>query len=197
MTEILVLYHSRHGSVANMANRVARGVEEVSGATARLRTVPRVSPVTEAVADPIPSDGPPYAEPEDLAECNGLILGSPGRFGNMSASLKYFLEQTSSQWMAGALQGKPAGVFASTSSLHGGQESTLLSMMLPLLHHGMIISGIPYSEGDLAKTRTGGTPYGATHVSGLDSQPELSDEEARLCRALGRRVADLAIKLAG
>lgn len=195
MTEILILFHSRHGSTAEMAKKIARGVEEIPQVVACLRTVPEISAVSEAVENDIPDDGPPYVELDDLNRCNGLILGSPGRFGNMSAPLKYFLEQTSNLWLAGSLSGKPAGVFTSTSSLHGGQESTLLSMMLPLLHHGMIISGIPYSEPDLLKTQTGGTPYGATHVSGSDSQANLSDEEARLCRALGQRVATLGKQL--
>jgi len=195
MTEILVLFHSRHGSTAEMAKKIARGVEEIPEVTACLRTVPEISTVSEAVESEIPDDGPPYVELDDLSRCDGLVLGSPGRFGNMSAPLKYFLEQTSNLWLAGALAGKPAGVFTSTSSLHGGQESTLLSMMLPLLHHGMLISGIPYSEPDLLKTQTGGTPYGATHVSGSDSLPTLSDEEARLCRALGQRVATLGKQL--
>ncbi len=195
MPEILILYHSRHGSTSAMARKIAHGVEQHPGAIACLRTVPSVSAVSEATASEIPDDGPPYAELDDLQRCDGLILGSPGRFGNMSAPLKYFLEQTSNLWLAGALQGKPAGVFAATSSLHGGQESTLLSMMLPLLHHGMILAGLPYSETDLLKTTTGGTPYGATHVSGSDSQAQLSDEESRLCIALGKRIARLADKL--
>lgn len=195
MTEILILYHSRHGSTAKMATKIARGVEETPGVIACLRTVPEISTVIEAVENDIPESGAPYVELDDLSRCDGLILGSPGRFGNMSAPLKFFLEQTSNLWLSGALSGKPAGVFTSTSSLHGGQESTLLSMMLPLLHHGMLISGIPYSEPDLLKTQTGGTPYGATHVSGTDSQANLSDEEVRLCRALGKRIAGIATRL--
>lgn len=195
MTEILILYHSRHGSTAKMATKIARGVEETPGVIACLRTVPEISTVIEAVENDIPESGAPYVELDDLSRCDGLILGSPGRFGNMSAPLKFFLEQTSNLWLSGALSGKPAGVFTSTSSLHGGQESTLLSMMLPLLHHGMLISGIPYSEPDLLKTQTGGTPYGATHVSDTDSQANLSDEEVRLCRALGKRIAGIATRL--
>ncbi len=197
MTEILVLYYSRHGATAAMAQQVARGVEEVSGAQARLRTVPAVSTVCEAVEDEIPASGPPYAGHEDLRECAGLILGSPTRFGNMAAAMKYFIDSTSDVWLSGALAGKPAGVFTSTSSLHGGQESTLLSMMLPLLHHGMLISGLPYAETDLMHTTTGGTPYGPSHVAGADNKNPLSEEEKRLCKALGRRVAEVAVKLGG
>ena len=194
MKEILVLYYSRHGNTAAMANKIARGVEE-SGVGACLRTVPSVSTTCEAADDSVPSSGPPYAELEDLARCDGLILGSPTHFGNMAAPLKYFLDQTSTLWLSGALSGKPAGVFTSTSSLHGGQETTLLSMMLPLFHHGMLISGLPYSEPGLLKTTMGGTPYGASHLAGIDSRLELSKDEARLCKALGRRVAALANKL--
>ncbi|HEX23224.1 MAG TPA: NAD(P)H:quinone oxidoreductase [Chromatiales bacterium] len=197
MAEILVLYYSRHGATAAMAQQIARGVEEVSGAQARLRTVPAVSSVCEAVEDDIPASGPPYANHDDLRECAGLILGSPTRFGNMATAMKYFIDSTSDVWLSGALAGKPAGVFTSTSSLHGGQESTLLSMMLPLLHHGMLISGLPYSEIDLMHTTTGGTPYGASHVAGADNKNPLSDEEKRLCKALGRRVAEVAVKLGG
>ncbi len=197
MAEILVLYYSRHGATAAMAQQIARGVEEVSGAQARLRTVPAVSTVCEAVEDEIPASGPPYAGHEDLRECAGLILGSPTRFGNMAAAMKYFIDSTSDVWLSGALAGKPAGVFTSTSSLHGGQESTLLSMMLPLLHHGMLISGLPYAETDLLHTTTGGTPYGPSHVAGADNKNPLSEEEKRLCKALGRRVAEVAVKLGG
>ncbi len=197
MAEILVLYYSRHGATAAMAQQITRGVEEVSGAQARLRTVPAVSTVCEAVEDDIPASGPPYADHDDLRECAGLILGSPTRFGNMASAMKYFIDSTSDVWLSGALAGKPAGVFTSTSSLHGGQESTLLSMMLPLLHHGMLISGLPYSETDLLHTTTGGTPYGASHVAGADNKNPLSDEEKRLCKALGRRVAEVAVKLGG
>ncbi len=197
MTEILVLYYSRHGATASMAQQIARGVEEVSGAQARLRTVPAVSSVCEAVEDDIPASGPPYADHDDLRDCHGLILGSPTRFGNMAAAMKYFIDTSSDVWLSGALAGKPAGLFTSTSSLHGGQESTLLSMMLPLLHHGMLISGLPYSETDLMHTTTGGTPYGASHVAGADNKNPLSEEEKRLCKALGRRVAEVAVKLAG
>ncbi len=193
--EILVLYYSRHGATAEMATYIARGVEERDGATARLRTVPAVSTVCEAVEDDIPSAGPPYAEMDDLADCQGLILGSPTRFGNMAAPMKYFIDQTSNLWLAGKMAGKPAAVFTSTSSLHGGQETTLLSMMLPLLHHGMLITGLPYSEPALLKTTTGGTPYGASHLAGIDSRNPLSDDEISLCRALGRRVADIALRL--
>jgi len=197
MREILILYYSRHGSVAGMARQVARGVDESGRVGARLRTVPAISSVCEATEDTIPATGPPYAQVADLAECAGLALGSPTRFGNMAAPLKYFLDGTGSEWLAGVLAGKPAAVFTSTSSLHGGQETTLLSMMLPLLHHGMLLVGLPYTEVDLLTTRTGGTPYGPTHVAGADSDRPLSDEEKRLCRALGRRLADTALRLAG
>lgn len=195
MSEILVLYYSRHGGVAAMADQVARGVGEVAGCTARVRTVPAISAVCEAVEDSIPAHGPPYASHEDLRECDGLIIGSPTRFGNMAAPLKYFLDGTGDMWISGALIGKPAGVFTSTASLHGGQETTLLSMMLPLIHHGMVIVGTPYSEADLLTTQTGGTPYGPSHMAGANSDAPLSDEEKRLCRALGRRVADIAARL--
>jgi NAD(P)H dehydrogenase (quinone) len=193
--EILVLYYSRHGNVARMADFVARGVGEVPGFAARVRTVPAVSTVCEAVEDSIPAQGPPYASHQDLIECAGLVLGSPTRFGNMAAALKYFLDGTGDLWISGSLIGKPAGVFTSTASLHGGQESTLFSMMLPLLHHGMLVMGVPYSEPDLWSTRSGGTPYGPSHTAGRDADLPLSDEEKRLCRALGRRVAETAAKL--
>ena len=189
MQEILVLYYSRHGAVADMASHIARGIEEIAGMGARLRTVPAVSAECEAVAEDIPAAGPPYAGLHDLEECVGLALGSPTHFGNMAAPLKYFIDRTSPLWLSGALIGKPAAVFASTASLHGGQESTLLSMMLPLLHHGMLILGIPYSETDLLNTRGGGTPYGPTHHAGADGSLPLSEEEKRLCQALGRRLA--------
>ena len=193
--DILVLYYSRKGTTAEMAQLVARGIEEVSGAQARLRTVPPVSTVCEATADDIPSEGAPYVSHDDLRECSGLVLGSPTRFGNMAAPLKYFIDSTSDLWLSGALAGKPAAVFTSTSSLHGGQESTLLTMMIPLLHHGMLITGLPYSETDLMHTTSGGTPYGASHFAGDDNKHPLSDEEKRLCKALGMRVAKAAIKL--
>ncbi|MBA1445507.1 MAG: NAD(P)H:quinone oxidoreductase [Chromatiales bacterium] len=195
MTEILILYYSRHGATAKMARQIARGVEDVAGMTARLRTVPEVSSICEATAEPIPESGAPYATDADLQACAGLILGSPTRFGNMAAPLKYFLDQTSHLWMTGSLIDKPAAVFTSTSSMHGGQESTLLSMMLPLMHHGMILMGLPYSETDLLHTRTGGTPYGASHLAGGESNLPLSDEEKTLCRALGKRVAAKAVQL--
>ncbi len=193
--EILVLYYSVHGNVASMARHIARGIEEVPTMHARIRTVPRVSAVCEAIEDDIPAAGPPYATTDDLVECVGLALGSPTRFGNMAAPLKFFLDGTGGQWLAGALVGKPAAVFTSTASLHGGQESTLLSMMLPLLHHGMLVLGLPYSEPDLLTTRTGGAPYGATHLAGANSDRALSDEEHRLCLALGRRLAHTALAL--
>ncbi len=195
MAEILVLYYSRNGSVARMAQLVARGVEEVAGATARIRTVPAVSTVCEATAATIPDEGAPYATHDDLKQCDGLLLGSPTRFGNMAAPLKYFLDTTGSQWLSGTLSGKPAALFTSTASMHGGQESTLLSMMLPLLHHGMLICGIPFSETDLLNTRSGGTPYGASHLAGNDGKYPITEEEKRLCRALGRRLAQSALKL--
>ena len=194
-SEILVLYYSRKGSTAEMAQFIARGIEEVPGTQARLRTVPPVSTVCEATADDIPAEGPPYVSRDDLRECVGLLLGSPTRFGNMAAPLKYFIDSTSDLWISGALAGKPAAVFTSTSSLHGGQESTLLTMMVPLLHHGMLITGLPYSETDLMHTTSGGTPYGASHFAGDDNKRPLSDEEKRLCKALGKRVAETAIKL--
>jgi NAD(P)H dehydrogenase (quinone) len=195
MKTVLILYYSRHGATASMAQHIARGVESVAGTQALLRTVPEVSEVCETVADTVPASGAPYVSLDDLKTCDALALGSAGRFGNMAAPLKYFLEKTSSLWLSGALTGKPAGVFTSTSSLHGGQESTLLSMMLPLLHHGMLITGLPYTEADLISTQSGGTPYGASHVSGSDSSRPLTDEEKRLCVALGKRLAQLAQKL--
>lgn len=195
MIEILVLYYSRNGSTAAMARHLARGAE-AAGAVARLRTVPPVSPETEQVSPEVPDDGPPYAELGDLMACDGLILGSPTRFGNMAAPLKYFLDSSSSLWLSGALAGKPAAVFTSTSTLHGGQESTLLSMMLPLLHHGMLIVGLPYTEQRLLTTRAGGTPYGASHFAANGARPRAPDrDEIALCEALGRRVAEIARKL--
>ena len=196
MSYILVLYYSRYGATAEMARLVARGAESVPGMEARLRTVPAVSTVCEAVQDAIPPSGAPYATLEDLRDCAGLALGSPTRFGNMAAPLKYFLDGTSGLWLAGKLAGKPAGVFTSTSSLHGGQESTLLSMMLPLLHHGMLVLGLPYSDPDLIQTRSGGTPYGPSHLAGAGSDVPLTDEEKRLCQSLGRRLAETAAALA-
>ncbi len=195
MPDILILYYSRTGSVAQLARQVARGVEE-AGATARLRTVPPVTAVTQPPAAAVPEDGPPYVEKKDLAECAGLLLGSPTRFGNMAAPLKHFLDSLGADWVSGTLVGKPAGVFTSTSTMHGGQESTLLSMMLPLLHHGAVIVGIPFTEPLLNSTTSGGTPYGASHVSGVDGQRNLTDDEKQLARALGRRVADIAGRLA-
>jgi NAD(P)H dehydrogenase (quinone) len=195
MAEILVLFYSRKGSTAELARQVCRGVETISGARARLRTVPQVSTVIERPEPPVPTEGPPYASHEELRECDGLVLGSPTRFGAMAAPLKYFLDGTSSLWVSGALAGKPAGVFTSTQSMHGGQETTLVSMMLPLLHHGMFIVGLPYTEKALNETRTGGTPYGASHVAGLTAQPKLSEDERTLAALLGRRVAELAVRL--
>ena len=194
--DILVLYYSHHGAVREMAQLIARGVGEVNGANARVRTVPRVSTVTEATAPPVPDSGAPYVELRDLEECMGLALGSPTRFGNMAAPMKYFWDGTSSLWLNGALAGKPAAVFTSTSSLHGGQETTLMSMMLPLLHHGMLIVGLPYTESELLNTTSGGTPYGASHVAGLGSDAPISEAERKLCLALGRRLAQTALKLA-
>lgn len=191
---ILVLFYSRHGATAEMARQIARGVE-LGGLQARLRTVPAVSSECEAVAPGIPDEGAPYASLDDLKNCAGLALGSPTRFGNMAAPLKYFLDGTSSLWLSGALVGKPAGVFTSTASLHGGQETTLLSMMLPLLHHGMLITGLPYSEGALLETRGGGTPYGPSHHAGGDGKRALDQHETALCRALGQRLAQIASKL--
>jgi NAD(P)H dehydrogenase (quinone) len=197
MSEILVLYYSLHGNVANMARHAARGVEEVDDMQARVRTVPKVSSVCEASEGTVPAEGPPYVETRDLDECAGLLLGSPTRFGNMAAPLKYFLDSTADAWLSGTLAGKPAGVFTSTSTLHGGQETTLISMMLPLLHHGMVVLGLPYTEPALNRTKTGGTPYGASHVAGLDSKQLLSEDEKQLCSVLGRRVAQLAAAIAG
>lgn len=192
MAEILVLYYSRHGATTEMARLIARGIEEVPGMQARLRTVPQVSTVCEATADSIPDEGAPYVELDDMKECVGLALGSPTHFGNMAASMKYFIDNTSPLWLSGTMIGKPAAVFTSTSSLHGGQESTLLSMMLPLLHHGMLITGLPYSETDLLHTTGGGTPYGASHHAGPDNNHTLSEAEHRLCVALGKRLATTA-----
>lgn len=195
MSYVLVLYYSRYGATAEMARQVARGVES-GGLEARLRTLPAVSTVCQATADAIPASGPPYADEDDLRQCAGLALGSPTRFGNMAAPVKYFLDGTSGLWLSGALAGKPAGVFTSTSSLHGGQETTLLSMMLPLLHHGMLITGLPYSETDLLHTRSGGTPYGPSHLAGTESDLPVTEEEKRLCHALGKRLAEIATRLA-
>jgi NAD(P)H dehydrogenase (quinone) len=195
MPDILVLYYSRSGSVARLARQVARGVGEVAGMNARLRTVPPVAIATQVAAPPVPDDGAPYVERSDLDECAGLLLGSPTRFGNMAAPLKHFIDGLGAEWASGTLVGKPAGVFTSTSTLHGGQESTLLSMMLPLLHHGCVIAGIPFTEPLLSTTRTGGTPYGASHVAGTRDDIQPSDDEAALARALGRRIAVLAARL--
>ncbi|HEX4853858.1 NAD(P)H:quinone oxidoreductase [Arenimonas sp.] len=195
MAEILILYYSRGGSVAQLARQIARGVEEVPGMQARLRTVPPVAPVTETAAAPVPDEGAPYATRADLEACAGLALGSPTRFGNMAAPLKHFLDTLGAEWASGTLAGKPAAVFTSTATQHGGQESTLLSMMIPLLHHGMVLVGIPFTEPALNTTRTGGTPYGASHVAGTEGQPIPSEEEKLLARALGRRLAGIAAKL--
>jgi len=195
MADVLILYYSLHGNVARMARLVARGVEEVEGMQARLRTVPKVSTVCEATQDSVPADGPPYVTQGDLSTCAALALGSPTRFGNMAAPLKYFLDGTATEWLSGTLVGKPAAVFTSTSTLHGGQESTLLSMMLPLMHHGMLITGLPYTEKDLTSTRSGGTPYGASHLAGPHNDIGLTAEEQRLCVALGRRLAQVAARL--
>ena len=195
MTEILVLFYSRKGATAELARQVCRGVESVAGAHARLRTVPAVAAVIEGPQPAVPAEGPPYATHDDLRECDGLVMGSPTRFGNMAAPLKFFLDGTSALWVSGALAGKPAGVFTSTQTIHGGQETTLLSMMMPLLHHGMVIVGIPYTEAALSTTRAGGSPYGASHFAGDDTQPRLTDDERTLAVLLGRRVAELAVKL--
>ena len=195
MIEILLLYYSRNGATEALAREVSLGIDSVDGAATRLRTVAPISAVSEAVESPVPGTGPPYATVDDLKDCSGIVMGSPTRFGNMAAPLKYFLDGTGSEWLAGSLSGKPAGIFTSTSTLHGGQESTALSMMLPLLHHGMLIVGLPYTESDLSTTTTGGTPYGATHVSWNRDADALSDEEKRLARALGARVAAVAIKM--
>ena len=195
MPEILVLYYSRNGATAELARHVCRGVESIRGAVAKLRTVPPVSAESESAPKPVPDSGAPYATLDDLRLAAGLVMGSPTRFGNMAAPLKYFLDGTSSLWVSGGLAGKPAGVFTSTQTLHGGQEATLLSMMLPLLHHGMYLVGIPYTERALSSTRAGGTPYGASHVAGSGDSISLSDEEKALAHALGRRVADLAVRL--
>ncbi|MGH8234615.1 MAG: NAD(P)H:quinone oxidoreductase [Rhodanobacteraceae bacterium] len=195
--DILVLYYSRSGHVAQLARLIARGVEEIEGVRARVRQVPPVAPVTQTTHPPVPDEGAPYVELRDLHECAGLILGSPTRFGNMAAPLKHFLDSTAAEWASGALVGKPCAVFTSTSTMHGGQESTLLSMMLPLIHHGMLVVGIPFTERALHTTLTGGTPYGASHVSGDEGNNPISDDERSLARALGRRVADTAKRLAG
>jgi NAD(P)H dehydrogenase (quinone) len=195
MKEILVLYYSRYGAVKQMAQFVVRGVEQVSGLAARLRTVPRVSAVCEATEPAVPDSGAPYVELRDLEECIGLVMGSPTRFGNMAAPLKHFWDSTGELWLKGTLAGKPAAVFTSTSSLHGGQETTLISMMLPLLHHGMVIVGLPYSDPDLMITASGGTPYGPSHHAGAGSDRPITEHEKKLCIAAGRRLAETAVKL--
>src|SRR6266852_9594548 len=195
MNEILILYYSRQGSTAALARQICRGVEGVAGMRARLRTVPPVAATIDRPDPAVPGEGPPYATLEDLVECRGLILGSPTRFGNMAAPLKFFLDGTSALWLSGALVDKPAAVFTSTQTIHGGQESTLLSMMIPLLHHGMVLVGLPYSERGLTDTRSGGTPYGASHVAALSGHGELSETERELARALGARVAELGHRL--
>jgi NAD(P)H dehydrogenase (quinone) len=195
MPDILIVYYSRTGNVAQLARLVARGVEEVPGMRARLRSVPPVAPVTEIAAAPVPDEGAPYATPADLRECAGIILGSPTRFGNMAAPLKHFLDSTGAEWASGALVGKPAAAFTSTGTTHGGQEATLLTMLLPLLHHGTLIVGLPFTEAALNATRAGGTPYGASHVAGTGGERAVGEEAKILARALGRRVATIAAKL--
>jgi NAD(P)H dehydrogenase (quinone) len=195
MINILVLYYSRYGAVKQMAQHIARGIESVAGVEARVRTVRAISPTTEATEPAVPSSGAPYATLDDLRECDGIAMGSPTRFGNMAAPMKYFLDTASSVWLSGDLVNKPAAVFSSTSSLHGGQETTLLSMMLPLMHLGCMVLGIPYTEPDLNTTTTGGTPYGATHVAGITGKNAINEEEQRLCFALGKRLAEIALKL--
>jgi NAD(P)H dehydrogenase (quinone) len=195
MTEILVLYYSRNGATAELARQVCRGIEGVPAVSAKLRTVPPVFAESEGPARLVPASGPPYASLEDLRQADGLVMGSPTRFGNMAAPLKYFLDSTSSLWLAGALAGKPAGVFTSTRTMHGGQETTLLSMMMPLIHHGMYLVGLPYTERSLNETRAGGSPYGASHVAGPQDDPALTEDERALAQALGRRVATLAARL--
>jgi len=195
MSEILILYYSRHGGTLALARQISRGVESVAGMQARLRTVPPVAAVVDKTAAPVPDEGAPYANHEDLAQCAGLILGSPTRFGNMAAPLKYFLDGTSALWLTGALAGKPGAVFTSTQSMHGGQESTLLSMMLPLLHHGMLLVGLPFTEPGLNATTGGGGPYGASHVAGPGAAGLITDTERQLAQALGRRVATIAARL--
>jgi NAD(P)H dehydrogenase (quinone) len=195
MANILVLYYSRHGSVKQLAYQIARGVESIKLCDAVLRTVPPVSTVCEATETDIPNQGDPYISLDDLKLCDGLILGSPTRFGNMAAPLKYFLDQTAPLWLSGELVSKPAGVFTSTSSMHGGQESTLLSMMLPLMHHGMLMMGVPFAGTPISKTTTGGTPYGASHVAGVDNQNAISSDEQEVARILGQRIAECALKL--
>lgn len=195
MSDILVLYYSRGGSVARLARHIARGIGEVDGMAARIRSVPPVAPITETAAPPVPADGAPYVEKRDLSECVGLAIGSPTRFGNMAAPMKHFFDSLGAEWASGTLVGKPAAVFTSTSTMHGGQESTLLSMMTPLLHHGCVLVGIPFTEPALSSTRSGGTPYGASHVSGSKDDPEPTEEEAALARALGKRLALIAARL--
>jgi len=192
---ILVLFYSRHGATRKLAELIAQGVESVPGCDARLRTVPAVSTVAEATAPEVPADGAPYVELDDLSECAGLAVGSPTRFGNMASAMKYFWDGTAAQWLSGALAGKPACVFTSTGSLHGGQESTLLSMMIPLFHHGLMVLGLPYTNPELMTTSSGGTPYGASHWSGLDGKKTITEDEKRLAIALGRRLAETAVKL--
>ncbi|MFD1121604.1 NAD(P)H:quinone oxidoreductase [Methylophilus flavus] len=195
MTDILILYYSQGGAVKEMAQLIARGVESVPGAKARVRTVPKISANHEATEPDIPASGAPYATLQDLEECAGLALGSPTRFGNMAAPMKYFLDGSTSLWLKGALIGRPAAVFTSTGSLHGGNETTLLTMMIPLMHHGMLLVGLPYSEPQLGTTRTGGTPYGASHIGGAKDDQPISDDEKKLCMALGKRLAETALKL--
>jgi len=196
MPDILIVYYSRTGKVAQLARLVARGVEEVAGMQARVRSVPPVAPITQTAAPPVPDEGAPYATLEDLRECAGFVFGSPTRFGNMAAPLKHFLDSTVAEWASGALVGKPAAFFTSTATMHGGQETTLLSMMLPLLHHGAVIVGLPYTEASLNATMSGGSPYGASHVAGTDGERMITEHERDLARALGRRLATVAAKLA-
>ena len=195
MPYILILYYSRFGAVTEMANQIAVGVEQIQGVEACVRTVPEVVTVCTTAAPKVPAKGPPYVTLEDVRDCAGMIVGSPTRFGNMAAPLKHFIDTLSGLWFSGKLVNKPAGVFSSTSSLHGGQETTLITMLLPLMHLGMLPVGIPYTEADLSTTQSGGTPYGATHMAGKDSNNPLSEEEKRLCKALGRRIATLSLKL--